>query len=162
MQFFRKIRVSKGGSKLRSCQNAQNRGCLCDLGRKLENLFMPVYVQWCSATDGRTRLHEPRMARWTPFTSIFVLLESGIIRFSYFRTPEQDNPGFVQSDSLKIERHLLISESYEKINSTTACTLCIQTDCRQQWESRNMRDSFFVQYFFTFPSHWTAMLFYRT
>ena len=37
--------------------------------------------------------------------------ESGIARFSYFRTPEQGSPGFVQSDSQKIETHLLTPES---------------------------------------------------
>ena len=38
-----KVRVLKGNSKHHGWQNTQNGGCLCDLGRKLENLSMPVY-----------------------------------------------------------------------------------------------------------------------
>ena len=47
-----------------------------------------VDTQWCSATDGRTRLHEPRMARWTPVTSLRENLTQTHLDFSYFRTME--------------------------------------------------------------------------
>lgn len=42
---FRKIQMSKSGSKLCGCQNAQILVCFCDFGRKLENLPMPVCLQ---------------------------------------------------------------------------------------------------------------------
>ena len=43
----------------------------------------------------------------------FVSLESGIIRFSYFRTPEQGSPGFVQSDNEQLKNTFGTPESYE-------------------------------------------------
>ena len=43
----------------------------------------------------------------------FVSLESGIIRFSYFRTPEQSSPGFVQSDNEKLKNTFGTPEFYE-------------------------------------------------
>ena len=86
--FIHKIRVAKGGTQLSGCQIATSRECFCDFGRKLENLSLPVYSQWCSATDGRTRLHEPRMARWTPVTSLRENLTQTHLDFSYFRTTE--------------------------------------------------------------------------
>ena len=67
---------------------AQSRSWFCDFGRKLENLSVSVDTQWCSATDGRTRLHEPRMARWTPVTSLRENLTQTHLDFSYFRTTE--------------------------------------------------------------------------
>jgi len=66
--------VSKGGPQLSGYQIAQSLDSFCDLGRKLENLSMPAYSQWCSATDGRTRLHKPWKACWTPFTSLWEIL----------------------------------------------------------------------------------------
>jgi len=80
--------VSKGGPQLSGYQIAQSLDSFCDLGRKLENLSMPAYSQWCSATDGRTRLHEPRMARWTPVKSLRENLTQTHLDFSYFRTME--------------------------------------------------------------------------
>ena len=65
-------------------QIAQSRECFCDFGRKLENLSLPVYPQWCSATDGRTRLLEPRMARWTPFTSLREKVKQAGLAFLIF------------------------------------------------------------------------------
>ena len=79
-----RIRVSKGDSQLSGCQIAQSRDSFCDLGRKLENLSMPAYSQWCSATDGRTRLHEPWKARWTPFTSLREILTQAYLVFLIF------------------------------------------------------------------------------
>ena len=38
---------------------------------------------------------------------------TGRLRFSYFRTTEQNKFGFVQFDRPKIENHLLTPESYE-------------------------------------------------
>ena len=67
---------------------AQSLSWFCDFGRKLENLSVSVDTQWCSATDGRTRLHEPRMARWTPVTSLRENLTQTHLDFSYFRTME--------------------------------------------------------------------------
>ena len=67
---------------------AQSLSWFCDCGRKLENLSVSVDTQWCSATDGRTRLHEPRMARWTPVTSLRENLTQTHLDFSYFRTME--------------------------------------------------------------------------
>lgn len=40
-----------------------SRGLVCDFGRKLEKLSMPVNTQCCAAKDGSTSLNVPRMAR---------------------------------------------------------------------------------------------------
>ena len=58
-----KIRVSKGGSQLSSCQIAQSRDCFCDFGRKLENLSLPVDAQCFAAMDGSKSLNVPWMGR---------------------------------------------------------------------------------------------------
>ena len=79
---------AKGGSQPCGWQIASSRDLFCDFGRKLENLSVSVDTQWCSATDGRTRLHEPRMARWTPVTSLRENLTQTHLDFSYFRTTE--------------------------------------------------------------------------
>ena len=52
-----------------------------------------------------------------PFTSQFVSPETGIVRFSYVWTAEQNRPGFVQSARSKIEIHLLTSEFYTAKNA---------------------------------------------
>ena len=41
---------------------------------------------------------------------------TGRLRFSYFRTTEQNSPGFVQFDNQKFGSHLLTPESYESKN----------------------------------------------
>ena len=46
--------------------------------------------------------------------------DSGILSFSYFRTTEQNSPGFVQFDNQKFESHLLTPESY-KYKNAKAC-----------------------------------------
>ena len=56
-----KIRVSKGGSQLHDWQIAQSRNCLCDFGRKLVNLSLPVHIQCFAAMDGSKSLNAP----WT-------------------------------------------------------------------------------------------------
>ena len=85
---FEMNRPSKWCSQPDDWHLAQSLSWFCDFGRKLENLSVSVDTQWCSATDGRTRLHEPRMARWTPVTSLRENLTQTHLDFSYFRTME--------------------------------------------------------------------------
>ena len=74
----------KGGSQLSGWQIASSPDSFCDFGRKLENLSMPAYSQWCYATDGRTRLHEPWTARWMPFTSLRENIHQAYLVFLIF------------------------------------------------------------------------------
>ena len=53
--------MSKGGSQLSGCQIAQSLDSLCDLGRKLENLSLPVDAQCFAAMDGSKSLNVPWM-----------------------------------------------------------------------------------------------------
>ena len=123
LEFHRFLLYNDSGDKrwFKKLAKCTKSGLVLWLGEKIRKSFY-VCLQWCSATDGRTWLHEPWTARWTPFTSIFVSLKSGIIRFSYFRTPEQGSPGFVQSDSQKMEKHLLTLEFCEIKKWQTALT----------------------------------------
>ena len=67
---------------------AQSLSWFCDFGRKLENLGVPVYIQWCSATDGRTRQHRVMDDSMLPFTSLRENQTQTHLDFSYFRTTE--------------------------------------------------------------------------
>ena len=81
---FEMNRPPKWCSQPRGGHLAQSWSWFCDFGRKLENLGVPVYIQWCSATDGRTRLHEPWKARWMPFTSLCEKLIQAYLVFLIF------------------------------------------------------------------------------
>ena len=74
---------------------------------------MPFCPQWCSATDGRTRLHEPWMARWMPFTSLWSNPRQAYLDFSYVCTSEQHWLVIVQFTSKKFVSNHLTLESYK-------------------------------------------------
>ncbi len=85
---FEMNRPPKWCSQPRGGHLAQSWSWFCDFGRKLENLGVPVYIQWCSATDGRTRQHRVMDDSLLPFTSLRENLIQAYLDFSYFRTTE--------------------------------------------------------------------------
>ena len=98
--------------------DSRNPGQFCDYGRGLEYLSMPVKNQCCAAMDGSTSLNAPdgafkiaHVPRPQPV--------SGILRYSYPRTTEQNSPGFRESGAAKALGHTffrpsVINRSYAK------------------------------------------------
>ena len=83
-------------SQHKDWQIAQSRDCFCDFGRKLVNLRLPAYftVMFCHGWQNKAASSHGGLV-----VAVHVTLrkpDSGRLRFSYFRTTEQNRHGFVQ------------------------------------------------------------------
>ena len=99
-------------SQHKDWQIAQSRDCFCDFGRKLVNLRLPAYftVMFCHGWQNKAASSHGGLV-----VAVHVTLPQsnpGRLRFSYFRTTEQNRHGFVQFVNQKSCMHYLTPTSY--------------------------------------------------
>ena len=108
-------------SQHKDWQIAQSRDCFCDFGRKLVNLRLPAYftVMFCHGWQNKAASSHGGLV-----VAVHVTLPQsnpGRLRFSYFRTTEQNRHGFVQFVNQKSCMHYLTPTSSYKYKNAKAC-----------------------------------------
>ena len=98
-------------SQHKDWQIAQSRDYFCDFGRKLVNLRLPAYftVMFCHGWQNKAASSHGGLV-----VAVHVTLPQsnpGRLRFSYFRTTEQNRHGFVQFVNQKSCMHYLTPTS---------------------------------------------------
>lgn len=99
-----------------------SRGLVCDFGRKLEKLSMPVNTQCCAAKDGSTSLNVPRMARLRRTRPSAATPHQAYLDFLIFAQRNKPSPGS-RSDATNTPRHPPFSKNFTltpQIRKTTA------------------------------------------
>ena len=105
-------------SQHKDWQIAQSRDCFCDFGRKLVNLRLPAYftVMFCHGWQNKAASSHGGLV-----VAVHVTLPQsnpGRLRFSYFRTTEQNRHGFVQFVNQQSCMHYLTSTSSYHITAS--------------------------------------------